>query len=503
MNQLDLLLATLPPNYLNEPPIAPALLKSAVEKQGFTCRTLDFSLHCLQKIFKGHYETYLEWGNSLPNHVDYNKVSEQHKFQLNQAINEFLNLLEEFNPRFLALSVFSLWQQRFCYFLCQKIKNSKFECKIIIGGMGCTQPPKGLYSISSLNYFEKKTSFANFMLSKKLTDFAIVNDGEQELVNVLRSSDNYLSSLISNETKFDYDYVPSFDDYKLDQYLFTNNEKKLLVQGSKGCIRQCVFCSEHSNYSQYYFKTGIKIANEVIYLSKKYGIYKFQFTDSLTNGSLKEFKNFVRILAEYNQTNPQNQIKWHGNYICRTQNQMTNDDFQLLKLSGAHGLTIGAESGSNRVLAEMKKNTTVEDLLYEITKFHQYNIDCNLLFLIGFYNETWQDFLSTLDLLKKLQRYFFDGTISNIRLGYTLMFDDAQHYRLNDFEYTSDNPYDWIWLKNSTLTLRERVRRRIIAQEFCDALGIPVAFAREDLIVLNSIYNNMLSALEESAVGTH
>ena len=38
---------------------------------------------------------------------------------------------------------------------------------------------------------------------------------------------------------------------------------------------------------------------------------------------------------------------------------MTDEDFRTLKLSGAIGLTIGAESGSNQVLQEMKKKTSM------------------------------------------------------------------------------------------------------------------------------------------------
>jgi len=503
MNRLDVLIASLPPSYLNEPSIAPAVLKSAVEKHGFSCKTLDFSLHCLKFFFNQQYEPYLKWANTLPDHSDFSTVLNEHKILLHQATDEFIKIINDTKPQYVALSVFSLWQQRFAYFLCKKIKESNLRVKLIIGGMGCTSPPKGLFTVLSLSYFEKKNSYASFMIAKKLADFAIVNDGEIELVRVLQDPDRYQNSLYSNETVFDHDYYPNFDDYKLDDYLFTNGERKLLVQGSKGCVRQCVFCSEHSNYSKFYFKSGNQIANEIIALSQKYKIFKFQFTDSLVNGSLKEFKNFVKTLAQHNQASPDSQIRWHGNYICRAKNQMTDTDFQLMKLSGAHGLTIGAESGSNQVLAEMKKNTTAEDLLYEISKFHDHGIDCTLLFMIGFYSETWQDFLLTLEFLKKLHKYFFSGTISNIRLGYTLMFDDILDYSIEDFKYTPTQAYDWVYLKNPTLTLEERVKRRLIAQEFCDSLGIPVAYANEDLSVLDAIYSNDLFVLGGSGIGTH
>ena len=501
--RLDLLLASLPPNYLNEPSIAPAILKSAAETNGFSCRTIDFSLHCFKTIFNRQYSTYLEWINILPDHSDFSTVTDHQKELLDSVVNEFMGLIIKYNPRFVGLSIFSIWQQRFGYFLCKKIKESRIDTQIILGGMGCGKIPTGLNTVTSLSYFDKKNSYANFMINKKLTDFVIINDGEIELVNILNNSNKYQNSLNSNEVIFDYNYYPNFDDYELDEYLFTNGEKKLLVQGSKGCVRQCVFCSEHGNYSKFYFKSGTALANEIISLSIKHKIFKFHLTDSLVNGSIREFKNFVKTLAQYNSDNPSSQIKWHGNYICRAENRMVDEDFRLIKMSGGHGLTIGAESGSKRVLKEMKKNTTAEDLIYEVSKFSEHGIDCTLLFMVGFYNEMWEDFLLTLQLFKVLHKYFFTGTISSIRLGNTLAVSDNLEYPYEDFIHDPTNVFNWIYLKNPSLTLAERIRRRVIAQEFCDELGIPIAYSREDLLVTDAIYNNNLLEIERLTSGDH
>jgi hypothetical protein len=488
---LNLLLASIPPSYVSDPPLAPALLKAAVESNGFTCQTVDFSLECFEQVFSKNYNAFNDWGKIFPDYFDWEKVTETQTALVNQATDLFLDLIAELSPEYVGISIFSIWHQRFAYFLCKKIKDSKSNVKIILGGMGCDTTPTGLTSVVALTSFDKMSSYAKFMLKSNLADFVVLNDGEIELVNILRDGKSH--STIPNEVSFNHTYYPNFDDYKLDNYFFFNNEKKLLIQGSKGCVRECVFCGEHDNYSKFFFKSGVDIAEEMISLSKKYNIYKFHFTDSLVNGSLKEFKQFTKKLAEYNQTHADKKIKWHGNYICRSKNTLTDDDFNLIKLSGAHGLTIGAESGSNRVLEEMKKQSTVEDLEYEISKFEKFNIDCNLLFLSGFYNETWNDFLETLQLFKRLHRYFYTGTISTIRCGYTLSITNWKHIDSRNFKYDPHNAYNWIYLPNPALTLNERVRRRVITQEFCDQLGIPIAFSREDLLVLDAIYNNNLT----------
>jgi radical SAM superfamily enzyme YgiQ (UPF0313 family) len=494
---LDLLLASLPPSYLEDPVIAPALLKAAVESNGFTCLTIDFSLDILKKVFNNDYHNFLEWNKILTDHHEFRKATPHQLELLDSSTDVFVNLIIKHAPRYVGLSVFSTWQQRYAYFLCKKIKEKNIHTKIIIGGMGCNVPPTALVGIEHLDYFDQKNNYANFILKKKLSDYAVLNDGETELVNILAK--NQLAPSVSHEVPFNYEFYPNYDNYALEDYFYFNNEKKLLVQGSKGCVRKCVFCSEHDNYTKFYFKSGEAIAQELIALSKKYKIYKFQFTDSLVNGSLSEFKKFFQTLAEYNQLNQPNQIKWHGNYICRSKNSMSDADYKMLKLSGAHGLTIGAESGSNRVLTEMKKQSTAEDLIYEISKFEEFDIDCTLLFLIGFYNETWDDFLLTLKLLKKLQKYFFTGTISAIRCGYTLSISNWKHIDSTKFKYI--NNYNWIYLENPSLTLTERIRRRIIIQEFCDSLNILISYSREDLIILDSLYTNNLDHVKELDYG--
>jgi hypothetical protein len=118
--------------------------------------------------------------------------------------------------------------------------------------------------------------------------------------------------------------------------------------------------------------------------------------------------------------------------------------------------------------------------------------------MVGFYTETWDDFYQTLVLLKKLQKYVFSRTVTGIRAGYTLMISDWTNYDKNDFIIETENRFGWLYKKNMGLTLSERIRRRIILQEFCDQLNIPVAYANEDLSILENMMNNQANFKELS-----
>lgn len=490
MPQVDLLILTLPPNWLDDPPAAPAVLKSAVKEHGFTCQVLDFSLCCYQKIFSKNYNEYLDWCQILPGVYDLNKASQQHMDALMQAVDLCVNQIQKIEPRAVGLSIFSDWQHRFAFLLCEKIKASKLNSKVIIGGAGAARLPLGLAFFTRLSYFERKTNFADFMLRRKLIDHAVINDGEQELVKIMQNLDDYHSDLFAKEVNFDHRLLPDYDDYDFENYFYINNERKLLIRGSKGCVRQCVFCDEHRAYSKFMYNNGADLAEEIITLSQRYKIRKFQFTDSLVNGPLKSFREMIKSLAKYNQMFPEKSISWNGNYICRSHNSMSDTDYVELKQSGAHALTIGVESGSDRVLAEMQKQSTVADLLYEVEKFKEFGIDCYLLFMCGFYNETWEDFLDTIRLLKKLQPYVASGTVDSVRGGYTFLISDWKNYKAEDFEIDSKNRFNWLYKPNPDLTFKERCRRRVIFQEVCDELAIPLAYSKDDLLILESMYTD-------------
>ena len=172
----------------------------------------------------------------------------------------------------------------------------------------------------------------------------------------------------------------SFDDYDLTKYNYVN-ELTIPITGSKGCVRKCTFCDIPVLWPKFKFRSGKHIAGEMIHLYNRHGVKKFYMSDSLVNGSLTAFMDFITTLAEHNKNNPTNSIKWVGQYITRPKSNVLNDDYyDLLKSSGGEGLTIGVESGSDRVRQHMKKQFTTADIDYELAQFDRRGIVCVLLF---------------------------------------------------------------------------------------------------------------------------
>jgi len=121
--------------------------------------------------------------------------------------------------------------------------------------------------------------------------------------------------------------------------------------------------------------------------------------------------------------------------------------------------------------------------------FEKYNISTVLLFIIGFYNETYENFLETLNIIIDYQKYVASGTVIRMELGIPLaIYAETALYHTPEITVDPINPYNWKNVNNTELTFKERVRRRLIAQVVCDELGIPTGMTTHNL---NSILNTI------------
>lgn len=462
---IDILICSVPAGIINRPPAAPALLKACVVAAGYTAKTQDFSLMLYTDHCNKNYESFTEVNNLFESFAVW-EDSDIIKRWLDQCIQEITSV----DPKYLAISVFSFAQHRATVLLCEAVRQCLPKIKIILGGYGLTEPyTHSFQNFRPLSAVDHLSKFDRYVTVNNLADHCITGEGEQQLVDLLNGN-------VPSTDLVELDHVPfsNFDDYHLDQYLW-HTEPVLLVTGSKGCVRKCTFCNVPGKFGRFRKKTGSRIAEEMIFLSQQYNIYKFEFTDSLVNGSLKEFEEFVTVLADYNDT-AEHPITWYGQYICRPQSQVPSHIYHTMKRSGAVHLIIGAESGSDAVLEAMNKRVTVSDLFNELDQFEKHGLQAQLLVLGSFINETWPRFLETLTFIANCQRYLAAGVVSRIAAGLPLIIepDGYLHVNANELGIIIDehNSSNWKVIDDPTNTWLERLRRRLIMQALLQTMQV-------------------------------
>jgi len=476
----DILICSMPALFVDRLPGAPAILKSAVEQAGFTAQTVDFSIAFFKNQCGGDLDLWHRLGSIF-------RAGEAYDTQAleagNQWIEDSISYITNVDPKILGISVFTNFQHRSTVMLLKELRRRAPHLKIVLGGMGLTVSCASLSNfIIPVKKIDVIKSFHQFMSDHDWADYVVLREPLDELIRIMQQElgkPKEWDEVYASQGAIFKTPMPNYDDYDLSQYVF-NDDVSLPITGSKGCVRACTFCDIPGQFGRFSFRTGEDIGQEIIALSKKYGVKVFEFTDSLVNGSFKAFRQWLTVLADYNdQQSPDNKIRWFGQYICRPQQQIPSDIYPLISRSGVSNLVIGVESGSDAVLAAMKKQMTVKDVFDELEQFKKHNIKCSILMLSGFYNETYERYIESLKFLVDCQPYFASGIITKIGVGPPLIvFNDTYLQQEADKLGLVLDTFDesmWTAVYDPTNDYPYRAVNRVTTQLVVDALGYPTA----------------------------
>jgi len=473
----NITLASVPSALIDNPPLGIAVLKGAIESEGFTCTTLDLGMDLYVRCNKDRtlFDLVQQYFYSPITIVDHNVTT-----MVEESINCWAVDLVNRNSQWIGFSVFSYYAHYATFLLCSRIKKLNPLQKIVIGGPGTgIKMIKDLCQKIKINEIEKLSTYGNILKKRQLIDEYILGDGEQALIDLLRGHTITDQFYMESYRNHNHPYA-SFDDFDLALYQGQLNKgyPQLPIFSSKGCVRNCDFCDVNVVQNRFRFRNGKNIVNEMIYLADRYNLRDFIFLDSLANGSLKSLREWVTELAEFNKNNPDKRITWSASgWICRPIGQFPESFYPILAQSGLQSVSIGMETGSNSVLKAMNKKTNVEALYYEVEQFRKNNIKFIGLLIVGHWAEQWDDFLDTAVMIYRLSRYARTGNLVALQLGPTFSIIDDTPADVNfDTNRLIKHDKKSIWWTelNPSLTAKERYFRLILLGKLIDRLRVPL-----------------------------
>lgn len=244
---------------------------------------------------------------------------------------------------------------------------------------------------------------------------------------------------------------------------------------TRGCPFPCTFCAGHIvSGRQIRRHSPDFIINQIKYLYDRHKIREFHIIDDNFIFDKVYAKGFLKKLIDLNLD-----ISWATPNGVRI-DSLDEELLSLMKASGLYLISLGIESGSDRVLNLMKKNVTIKKIREGIELINRFGIDIAGFFIIGFPGETREDINNTirfsLDLGLIRANYFtylpFPGTES-----YKELVSRGEIDKVNwDRFYFMSAPYSQSGLSNKQLKALQRLaflkfyaRPRIILK---NALGI-------------------------------
>jgi radical SAM superfamily enzyme YgiQ (UPF0313 family) len=440
------------------PPSLP-ILKGGCNLLGINSLAVDLNIDFVNTCVAGN----IDYHEKMTGVTEHSIADAEFKELVHGLISKWAIDLTEQNPTLIAISVFSAASQYFARELCIAIKKINPAVKIIIGGQGIVD--------SSTT----EPRFAIELQQQSIIDLYIEGDAETAWPKFLAKFFNLdiVDSDISTGNYLNISYLPDFSDFDIADYEKHRTTDGFLyfpVTGSRGCVQKCTFCEVPSTW-KFIQKNADNVRKEIasaITVADKLHVH---FTDSLVNGSLKEFNLILDNLIELQDVN---KFNWGGQYIIRP-GQV--EDWAKIAKSGCRLLEVGMETGSDSLRYEMDKRFKNEDLIYALEMMKQHDISCVLLMFCGYPTETAEQFEETLEFFKLIQPYA-DSSVRAVQLNWSFcVYKDTPLYNNREVIklHISSDPAQWICQTNPNLNFKERIRRRLVTQEHLEDLGFRMA----------------------------
>ncbi|MCX5848258.1 MAG: radical SAM protein [Deltaproteobacteria bacterium] len=167
---------------------------------------------------------------------------------------------------------------------------------------------------------------------------------------------------------------------------------------SRGCPFQCTYCGVRVNTGRNFRMRSVdNVMEEIKYLQKSFGIREIHIEDDNFTLVKSQVIDFCKRLKEENIS-----IDW----ACTNGVRLDTLDKELLmnmESAGCYSFAVGIESGSPRIISDMKRSETLEIMTEKINLISSVTqIRMTGYFIMGYPTETKEDIEKTAELALKL-----------------------------------------------------------------------------------------------------
>lgn len=269
-----------------------------------------------------------------------------------------------------------------------RLKEREPHKLVIVGGVHATVMPEHILDTTD-------------------ADACVLDEGEYPMLEVMMGTPlEEIKSLFSrsygcilNKPIEELDTIPFPDRDSCDYFTYltpgihkfvanTKREGKLIT--GRGCPYRCAFCASNRMHQTVRYRSPSDVVLEVKHLKERYGVEILNIIDDtfmLNKSRVEEICRLIRPLD----------MKWY----CLTRPDCADPYLlNIMSRSGCKSITFGFESGSNRILKKIRKNTTVEQAYTAIENVKKAGMKIRGQMMVGLPTETMDDVEMTADFIR-------------------------------------------------------------------------------------------------------
>lgn len=334
-------------------------------------------------------------------------VRKNHEVEILDGIKEkltfenFENILKEKRFDVIGIQIFTFHIVQAREYI-KIIKRVLPEAKILLGGPHPSCSPQNIFELfPDLDWAFRGE--AEIGLAKLMDYLAEENLSEESLKQIpgLVWKDNAGKTIVNSQIfveNLDELGIPSWDLIRPDIYPlaphggFFKNYPIAPIVITRGCPFSCTYCAGHLvTGKKIRSRSADNVIEEIKILYHDYGIREIHIEDDNFTFNKRLVYDFCRLLKE-NKLD----ITW----TCPNGVRLDTLDEKLLiamKEAGLYSISVGVESGSERILRDMKKSLTKEKIREKINLLKKCGLEVSGFFIIGYPTETKKDIMETIN----------------------------------------------------------------------------------------------------------
>ncbi len=172
----------------------------------------------------------------------------------------------------------------------------------------------------------------------------------------------------------------------------------LSIYGSRGCPFKCKYCGGHNSWGyRARLRSAKHMVDEIEHVSKTYGTRYYYLCDDIL------FINKQRTLGFCEELKSRRlDVYWSG----QTRAEIVDDErLAAMKGAGGQSLSIGVESGSQRILDLVNKGNTVDDVRRCARLIEKHGLRMSAFCMLGLPEETPEEIRATVKLVKEIDPF--------------------------------------------------------------------------------------------------
>ena len=375
------------------------------------------------------------------------------------SIAQIVAEAEKFGPDIIGITCWTI-DRGTIWKLCDSLKKVLPATFLVIGGPHASIYPEHIF---------KKTHASAVVLGEGEKTFVELVDalsGSMDLKNVpgmaLRNKDNSAlltpqRPLLEDISLIPFPYYDGFKDFDFFSYggFPALPRPTASIISSRGCIFNCSYCASVCYWGRKWrFRSAENVLAEIKWLIEKYAINSLFFYDDNFVVDKKRTKAICQGIID---------SKWDLDWACCAHVKMINSELlSVMKESGCVTIDFGVESGSDKILANINKKQTKEDIVGAFSLVHEAGISPQAYLIVGCPGEDESTVDETIELMDTIKpRSSIGATILWLLPGTEVYKEAVEKGIINDSYWLDSDDVPYNTMEHPIKKLK-KLRRRLL-----------------------------------------